>query len=445
MTARLSPDVLARYGSRNIPRYTSYPTAPHFRPAPDDSLARQWLADVPLGEPLSLYVHVPFCRSMCWYCGCHTTVTAREAPVTRYMDTLAREISLVGAALPGRPRVGHLHFGGGTPTLMAPEQFTALMGQLRAVFEFTETAEIAIEIDPRTLEPEMARALGAAGVNRASLGVQSFDDQVQRAINRVQSYEVTKAAVDRLRAAGIAAINFDLIYGLPHQTVDSCVETVRQALSLKPDRLAVFGYAHVPAFKQHQRKINEAVLPDSAERLAQSQAIADALELAGYVAVGLDHFASPGDSLAVAAAHGKLHRNFQGYTTDPCETLIGFGASSIGRLPGGFVQNAVLIPDYQKRIADGRLATARHCPVTADDRRRAALIERIMCDYRVDLTGREELAEEAKLTPLVRDGLIRRRGDVIEVLPEARPLVRAVAAAFDAYLDETQGKHARAV
>ena len=445
MTARLSPDVLARYGSRNIPRYTSYPTAPHFRPAPDDSLARRWLSDVSLDEPLSLYVHVPFCRSMCWYCGCHTTVTAREAPVTRYMETLAREIALVGEALPGRPRVGHLHFGGGTPTLMAPEQFTALMEQLRGVFDFADDAEIAIEIDPRTLEPEMAVALGAGGVNRASLGVQSFDEDVQRAINRVQSYEVTKTAVDRLREAGIAAINFDLIYGLPHQTVESCDETVRLALTLQPDRLAVFGYAHVPSFKQHQRKINEAVLPDSAERLVQSQAIADALCEGGYVAVGLDHFAAPSDSLAIAAARGELHRNFQGYTTDRCETLIGFGASSIGRLPGGFVQNAVLIPDYQKRIAEGRLATARHCPVSADDRLRAEVIERIMCDYRVDLSGLQELADEAKLAPLVRDGLIRRRGEVIEVLPEARPLVRAVAAAFDAYLEEGQGRHARAV
>lgn len=445
MTARLSPDVLARYGSRNIPRYTSYPTAPHFRLAADDSCARQWLGDVPADRPLSLYVHVPFCRSMCWYCGCHTTVTRRDAPMERYLQTLSREIEMVTEALPGRVPVSHLHFGGGTPTLMAPAQFKALMAQLRTVFDFRADAEVAIEIDPRTLEPEMVEALAVSGVNRASLGVQSFDEKVQRAINRMQSYEVTKLAVDRLREAGIEALNFDLIYGLPHQTLDSCVDTVRKAVALKPDRLAVFGYAHVPSFKLHQRKIEESALPDGGERLAQSQAIADALVEAGYVAIGLDHFAAPGDPLTLAAAQGKLHRNFQGYTTDPCETLIGFGASAIGRLPGGFVQNAVLIPDYQKRIAEGRLAATKQCPITADDRRRAAVIERIMCDYRVDLSGAEELAEELKLEPLVRDGLIRRSGEVIEVLPEARPLVRAVAAAFDAYLDETQGRHARAV
>ncbi|WP_205481322.1 oxygen-independent coproporphyrinogen III oxidase [Sphingomonas arenae] len=445
MTARLRPDVLARYGSRNIPRYTSYPTAPHFRPAPDDKLVRQWLAGVPTNRPVSLYVHIPFCRSMCWYCGCHTTVTRRDAPVERYLATLAREIAMVTEALPGRIRVSHLHFGGGTPTLMAPEQFRALMEQLRSAFDFLPDAEVAIEIDPRTLEPEMVEALADSGVNRASLGVQSFDPVVQRAINRVQSFAETKLAVERLRGAEIEAINFDLIYGLPHQTVESCVETVAQAVALKPNRLAVFGYAHVPSFKLHQRKIDSEALPDGEQRLAQAQAIAGALVGAGYAAIGLDHFAAPGDSLAVAAAEGGLHRNFQGYTTDACETLIGFGASAIGRLPAGFVQNAVLIPDYQKRIAEGRLASTKQCPVSADDRRRAAVIERIMCDYRVDLAGAAELADEARLEPLVRDGLIRRHGEVIEVLPEARPLVRAVAAAFDAYLDEGAGRHARAV
>lgn len=445
MTARLRPDVLARYGSRNIPRYTSYPTAPHFRPAPDDALARQWLGEVPSDRPVSLYVHVPFCRSMCWYCGCNTTVTRRDAPVERYLATLAREIAMVAEALPARVPVSHLHFGGGTPTLMSPQQFRGLMSQLRSAFDFTADAEVAIEIDPRTLEPEMVEALAGSGINRASLGVQSFDPAVQRAINRVQSFEETKLAVERLRGAGIEAINFDLIYGLPHQTVESCADTVAQAVALKPDRLAVFGYAHVPGFKLHQRKIDPQALPGGEERLAQSQAMASALVEAEYVPIGLDHFAAAGDSLAVAASGGGLHRNFQGYTTDACETLIGFGASAIGRLPSGFVQNAVLIPDYQKRVAEGRLASAKQCPVSADDRRRAAVIERIMCDYRVDLAGSGELADESRLAPLVSDGLIRRQGQVIEVLPEARPLVRAVAAAFDAYLDEGAGRHARAV
>lgn len=445
MTAPLRPDVLARYGSRNIPRYTSYPTAPHFRPAPDTGVYREWLGAVPPDEPLSLYVHVPFCRVMCWYCGCHTSVTRRDAPIERYLRALETEISAVAAALPGRLPVRHLHFGGGTPTLMAPGEFTGLMAELRSAFDVLPDAEVAIEIDPRTLEQPMIEALAASGVNRASLGVQSFDLRVQQAINRVQSLDATKAAVESLRAHGIERLNFDLIYGLPYQDVRSCIETVRQAVSLRPDRLAVFGYAHVPGFKPHQRKIDESALGDAAERLAQAEAIAATLIDCGYVQIGLDHFALPGDPLTLAAAHGRLHRNFQGYTTDACATLLGFGASAIGRLPEGFVQNAVLIADYEKRIRDDRLALARHCPTSGEDRRRGALIQQLMCQYRVDLTGAEDLVDEARLQPLVSDGLIRRTGSVIEVQPEARPLVRAVAAAFDAYLDEGAGHHARAV
>ncbi len=445
MAATLRPDVLARYGSRNIPRYTSYPTAPHFRRAPDPGLYSEWLGQVAAGEPLSLYVHVPFCRAMCWYCGCHTSVTRREAPVSRYMAALGEEIRMVASALPGRLPVQHLHFGGGTPTLMAPAQFGEVMAGLRTAFGVRAGAEIAIEIDPRTLEGAMVEALAAGGVNRASLGVQSFDPVVQRAINRVQGFEVTQAAVERLRGSGIGRISFDLIYGLPHQTVRSCVDTVRKAVLLRPDRLSVFGYAHVPGFKPHQRRIDGAALPGARDRLAQSEAIAAALVDAGYVPIGLDHFALACDPLALAAARGQLHRNFQGYTTDACATLLGFGASAIGRLPGGFVQNAVPIPDYLGRIAEGRPALARYCPVDGEDRRRGGIIEQLMCHYRADLSGAEDLLDEVRLRPLVADGLIRRTGSLIEVQPEARPLVRAVAAAFDAYLDEGAGRHARAV
>ncbi|MFC7538094.1 oxygen-independent coproporphyrinogen III oxidase [Sphingomonas sp. GCM10030256] len=445
MTATIDPDVLARYGSRNIPRYTSYPTAPHFRPAPDIGLYREWLAAVPADEPVSLYVHVPFCRAMCWYCGCHTSVTHRDAPIDRYLHALRSELAAVAAALPGRVPVQHLHFGGGTPTLMEPDGFRRLMGQLRAAFNFRTDAEVAIEIDPRTLEQPMIEALAAGGVNRASLGVQSFDLKVQQAINRVQSFEITRDAVKGLRRHGIDQLNFDLIYGLPHQSVESCIDTLRQAVSLRPDRLAVFGYAHVPGFKPHQRKIDESTLGRAAERLAQAEAIARALIYAGYVPIGLDHFALPGDPLTLAAARGQLRRNFQGYTTDACTTLLGFGASAIGRVPDGFVQNAVLIPDYEKRIRDSGLALARHCPTDGEDRRRGALIEQLMCQYRADLSGAGDLVDETKLEPLVSDGIIRRKGSVIEVRPEARPLVRAVAAAFDAYLDEGAGRHASAV
>jgi oxygen-independent coproporphyrinogen-3 oxidase len=328
------------------------------------------------------------------------------------------------------------------------------MHHLRQAFDFAGDAEVAIEIDPRTLDAAMIEALAAGGVTRASLGVQSFDPVVQRAINRIQSYEQTAACTAGLRAAGVAAINFDLIYGLPHQDVESCLETVRQAVGLAADRFAVFGYAHVPSFKLHQRKIDEAALPDGAQRHAQAEAIAAALVAAGYVRIGLDHYARPGDPLADAALNGGLHRNFQGYTTDPCETLIGLGASSIGRLPQGYVQNAVLIGDYQRRIADGRFAVSKGRAFHDDDRLRAAVIERIMCDFEVDLAdvcdrfGADPSALAASspaLPELIAQGVAVRRRDVVALAEDARPLVRVLAAAFDAYLDSGPRRHSRAV
>ena len=448
----MKADILARYADRQMPRYTSYPTAPHFAALGADDY-RSWLAEVPSGSGSSLYLHLPFCRSMCWYCGCHTTVTARDEPIARYVEALAGEIDLVAAALPHRIAVKHIHFGGGTPTLMQPRQFIALMEQLRARFDIADDAEIAIEIDPRTLDQAMVDALAAGGVNRASLGVQSFDPVVQRAINRVQTFDETKLAVARLRAAGIAAINFDLIYGLPHQTVVSCLDTAARSLELEPDRFAVFGYAHVPSFKLHQRKIEEAALPDGAGRHAQAEAIAAALVGADFQRIGLDHYARPNDTLAIAAQKGALHRNFQGYTTDDCDTLIGFGASSIGRLPRGYVQNAVLIGDYQRRIAAGDLAVGKGRAFAPEDRLRAAVIERIMCDYRVDLDevcGRfdadpDALLASGGLDQLYADGIARRDRNVIAIADGARPLVRVLAAAFDQYLGAAPARYSRAV
>jgi len=433
-------DTFARYAAMRVPRYTSYPTAPHFSDAIDAAQYRSWLHGLPAGEPVSLYLHIPFCREMCWYCGCHTTVTRRQAPVSRYVATLVHEIDLVAAAIGRNLTIRHLHWGGGSPTLLSPEDVASVRRALKERFVLDPMAENAVEIDPRTLTPELATAFARAGVNRASLGLQTFDRKVQAAINRVQSFEVTAAAVRTLRESGIPAINFDLVYGLPFQTVQSCVDTVEQALRLQPNRLAVFGYAHVPEFKAHQRKIDEAALPGPAERHEQADAIARALTLRGYHQIGLDHFALPGDTLAIAAEAGTLHRNFQGYTTDPCRTLIGLGASAIGRLPGGFVQNATRIPDYERRVVSADLATFRGCSIREDDNRRGAIIEQLMCNYRAQVGS-----IDAPLDQLVADGLIRRSGDVIEVVDEARPLVRVVAAAFDAKLPNSAATHVLAV
>lgn len=439
----MSQAIMAKYGEARLPRYTSYPTAPHFGPLEDVAPYREWIGAIPQGERTSLYLHVPFCRAMCWYCGCHTTITRHDQPIADYVDLLQREAELVAQARNGSLNVGEIHFGGGTPTIMQPAALTGLMEALRDRLGFAEKVNVAIEIDPRTLTEEMAAALGAAGVTRASLGVQSFDPVVQKAINRIQSVESTALAVERLRQAGISALSFDLIYGLPHQTVKSCVETVRAAVALRPDRLAVFGYAHVPDFKKHQRMIDEAALPDAQGRNEQAEAIAQALVAAGYERIGLDHFALPEDDLCIAGRTGRLHRNFQGYTTDECRTLVGLGASAIGKFAQGYVQNAVPLGLYANRIGRGLLAAARGYGLTAEDRLRAELIERVMCDFSVDVDAVAKrhgfdagplLSDNATLEALRRDGLIEIDGATLRVDERHRFVVRIAASAFDAYL-----------
>lgn len=436
----ISPETFARYAAMRVPRYTSYPTAPHFSPAIDSTEYRGWLRALAAREPVSIYLHIPFCKEMCWYCGCHTTVARRSGPIDRYVAALLTEIRLVSEQLQDRLEVGHLHWGGGSPTLLPAQAIERLSGELRECFEFQPGSEVAVEIDPRTLTRAVAQSFARTGVNRASVGVQSFDRVVQLAIGRQQSFEVTSAAVDLLRGSGIERFNFDLIYGLPFQSVESCIDSVEQALQLRPDRLSVFGYAHVPSFKPHQRKIDTKALPGPIERNEQADAIARTLTSRGYRQIGLDHFALPGDSLTLAADNGTLRRNFQGYTTDSCRTLLGFGASAIGRLTQGFVQNATRIPDYERRLAGGLLATVRGCRLDEEDNRRGSIIEQLMCNYRAR-TG----SVEASLDQLLTDGLIRRRGDLIEVVEEARPLVRVIAAAFDANLANSPTNHVTAV
>lgn len=441
------------YGEARLPRYTSYPTAPLFSAAIDEKIFAGWLSRLTRDAPVSLYIHVPFCRSMCWYCGCHTTISARDRPIADYLGWLRREIEMVSARMGSRPQVKAAHFGGGTPTIMTARDFLGLMQLLRDRFDVVDDPELAIEIDPRTLAGEMLDALGQSGISRASLGVQSFDPIVQESINRVQSVEQTADAVTGLRSAGVKSINFDLIYGLPHQTVRSCIDTVTTALTMQPDRLAVFGYAHVPSFKKHQRLIEEAALPDSAARTDQSLAIAEALVAAGYRQIGLDHFALPSDELARAQSAGRLRRNFQGYTADDCQTLIGFGASAIGRMREGYLQNEVGIGDYAKRIASGRLATARGYALSKEDRVRAAVIERLMCDYKADISA--ICAEHAfdpsglvqgneTLARILDEGLASMDDGTLHVHSSHRFLVRVVAAAFDSYLERSPRIHGKA-
>ena len=439
---------------RAVPRYTSYPTAAQFHAGVGAVAYRQWLAAVEPAEPISLYLHIPYCQRLCRYCGCHMRVARRYEQVQAYVEPLAAEIDLVAATLPGRLKVGHIHWGGGTPTILSPKDFLGLQDRLRARFDVVEAVEIAVECDPRVLGAPLIAALAGAGVTRASLGVQDFDSEVQRAIDRWQPYEMTLGAMEGLRRAGIRQISLDLMYGLPRQTVESLLATIDRAAGLNPDRLALFGYAHVPWMKPHQRLIPEAELPGGQARFAQAAAAAERLQELGYVWIGLDHFARPEDPMAIAAAEGRLHRNFQGYTTDPSTTLLGFGASAIGALDQGYVQNEVDIRAWREAIGSGSLATRRGVALDEDDRLRRFVIDRLMCDLEVDLEatarrfGRDKRcfdAEWSEIRRLADEGMAEIDGGRLRLTRAGRPWMRLVACVFDRYFAASAGRHAKAV
>jgi oxygen-independent coproporphyrinogen III oxidase len=445
-------ETLKRYAAP-VPRYTSYPTAPHFsdKVGPADYL--NWLEAIPRNARFSIYLHIPYCDQLCWYCGCNTKATQKYQPVARYVQVLAREIALVKEALGGQRRVAdHIHFGGGSPSILQPDDILFLGEKLRGLVDFAPKIEFAVEIDPRTVPEDRIAAFAAAGINRVSVGVQDFAPQVQVAINRIQSFEKTKTAIESFRSHGVQSINIDLVYGLPYQTRGSVARTIEQVLSLRPDRVALFGYAHLPQRLTHQRLIPEDRLPDSSERFAQANRAANLLVRAGYQRIGLDHFALPGDRLAC----GEIKRNFQGYTTDEAGTLIALGASAIGRLRQGYLQNATATADYQRRIEAGQLATVRGHVMSRDDEIRSFVIERLMCAFH--FPERELLArygeaagaviEEARLLlKAEEDGLIAADpgGDGFRVTEKGRLFVRSIASVFDSYIDAGEVRHAAGV
>lgn len=450
-------ELVARYDGR-VPRYTSYPTAPHFSAAftADDYAA--WLKALPEKKvALSLYLHVPFCDRLCLYCGCNTRVVRAESSRRAYAALLERELGMVADLIRRRAKVSHVHWGGGTPTTLPADCLTGIMARIRSLFSVLSDAEVAIEIDPTSLPADGFESLSEMGITRASLGVQDFDPAVQTAIGRHQSYEATQTCARALRAMGISSLNLDLIYGLPNQTVESVARTARQTLALEADRVAVFGYAHVPWMKRHQALIPQETLPDPAARFAQSRMIAHVLEVeGGYLPVGLDHYARPDDALACAVTSKRLHRDFQGYTTDASPALIGIGASAIGCLPQGYAQNTADVPAYMAAIRADRLATVRGVALSPDDRLRREVIERIMCDLEADLPAIAKayaadpaplIAAAAGLARFEEDSLVRWDGRRLEVTEVGRPFVRSVAALFDAYLEHDDGlrRHAQAV
>jgi oxygen-independent coproporphyrinogen III oxidase len=445
---------LARLGlfDARVPRYTSYPTAPHFGPDVGPDEFARWIEAVPDASRISLYVHVPFCRRLCWFCACRTQGTTSDAPVVAYVDTLKKELALLRARLPRGVRLSRLHWGGGTPTLMGPGQIRALSDWIFDLAPLDEDGEFSVEIDPNEIDDARLDALAAAGMNRASIGVQDFDPLIQKTIGREQSYELTYDVAERIRARGVASLNADILYGLPLQNDGRMAESVRKLLTLSPDRVALYGYAHVPWMSRRQQLIPSDAMPTPEERLSLFETARQLFVGAGYVEVGIDHFAKPGDSMAHAMQRGSLRRNFQGYTDDLAPVLIGIGASSISRFPQGYGQNASGTAEHTRAIRGGAFSTHRGHRFTGEDRLRARIIEALMCDF---VVRREELltgfaTSEGKLEAMfqaaraVFGDMVSVTGDGFFIPERARPLTRMIARAFDAY-DSAKVQHSSAI
>ena len=429
-----------KYLFQRAPRYRSYPSALHF----DNSVTREDYADrlsaVELYEPLSLYVHVPFCKRLCWYCGCNMRVENDYGRALRYVNALAKEIGLVGRKLAGAGRPRSIHFGGGTPNYLVVDEIGDILCAMEMEFGLTDDCQRSIELDPRLIRNDDVEHLTALGFSRMSLGVQDFDLGVQQAINRVQSYEMVESAVSEMRRAGVSDISFDLLYGLPKQSMTTFRQTLETAIALSPDRIAVFGYAHLPSALPRQRMIDENSLPDAMMR-ADLVALADELLIgAGYRRIGFDHYAKPDNALAVAEREGRLRRNFQGFTDDLALSTIGFGASAISSLNGLIAQNEKSLNGYYECLAAGDLPVARGLEMTSAEVVIAETIQALLCRAEANvaaLLSRIALSDAravcARLEVLEQDGLITWNGDLVRVEPEARLLSRCVAMALDPY------------
>ncbi len=451
MDTRTHFDKLGLFDAK-VPRYTSYPTAPHFDGTAGPAELNTWIGAVPEGAQISLYVHVPFCRRLCWFCACRTQGTQSDRPVRAYLDTLKTEIAMLGRALPRGVRLSRLHWGGGTPTLLQPAMMDELAGAVRDIAPFTETTEFSVEIDPNEIDAARLDALAAAGMTRASIGVQDFDAQIQQSIGRIQGYDVTRWAAEEIRARGITSLNADILYGLPHQTNARITESVQKLLSLDPDRVALYGYAHVPWMAKRQQMIPSEALPTPQERLSLFDTARRLFLWDGYDEIGIDHFARHGDGLSVAARTGRLRRNFQGYTDDVADVLIGLGASSISRFPQGYAQNAPATGAYTAAIRDGRFATTRGHVFTDADRLRGRMIEALMCDFRIDAA---EITRDFDITPDALHTLLSEVARAfadhlaldesgLAIPPAARPLTRMIARRLDLY-ETPEHSHSSAV
>ena len=448
----IDPVLIRKYDLAG-PRYTSYPTADRFIEAFGEAEYRNWLGKRNIGgiqHALSLYVHLPFCDTICYYCACNKVVTRDRGRSAKYIKYLAREMTQAAALLGGERRVSQLHFGGGTPTFLSTEELRSLAAAIRGEFDFDANAERSIEIDPRKLAPGRMQELASLGFNRISVGVQDFDPAVQQAVHRVQSEEETRRSIDEARANGFRSVNLDLIYGLPKQSLDSFDTTLERVLALDPDRIALYNYAHLPTVFKPQRRIREEDLPGPEAKLQILTLAIGRLTRAGYLYIGMDHFAKPGDELAIAQRQGRLQRNFQGYSTHPESDLLGFGISAIGRVGPAYSQNLKSLDEYYSTLDAGRLPVWRGLELSADDLVRHAVIQALACHFRVSIESielahlvdfrRAFAAELEGLKQLADDGLVEIQPDWIVVTPKGRLLVRAVCMVFDRYLRERRSR-----
>jgi oxygen-independent coproporphyrinogen-3 oxidase len=433
--------LLEKHGG-NGPRYTSYPTADRFGPGFTEESLKKHLQERRTSEPWSLYMHLPFCDTLCYYCACNKVITRDHGKSAKYVDYLEREMALVAPLLEEAPRVCQLHWGGGTPTFLAREEMARLVRAMDARFERTPDFECSIEIDPRRIPAGTLEFLGGLGFNRVSIGVQDFDPAVQKAVHRIQSEEVTRAAIDEARASGFRSVNLDLIYGLPKQTVEGFGATLDKVIGLAPDRLALYSYAHLPALFKPQRRIAEADLPNPEAKLAILRLAIARLRAAGYVYIGMDHFARPDDALAVAQARGTLQRNFQGYSTYPECDMLSFGISAIGRVGPTYYQNVKTLPEYYAALEAGRLPVAKGIELTEDDLLRRAVIQSLACNFRVRVDPAYFVPEFQELQMLKKDGLLEIQGGDIAVTPAGRLLVRRICMVFDRHLRERRERAA---
>jgi oxygen-independent coproporphyrinogen-3 oxidase len=432
------PDLLAK----PVPRYTSYPTAAQFAPSVDATHFDEALGK--LTGDISLYVHIPFCKEICWYCGCNTSVANRHQRVEAYLDALSREIALVAARLPGSCRITQIAFGGGSPNALTPVDFVRLVQTITMAFAPID-AVWSVELDPRRFDAEWARVLGGVGVTRASLGVQTFSPRLQTAIGRVQPHATIAEATTLLREAGVSSLNFDLMYGLPYQMMADLEDSLACTVALGADRIALFGYAHVPHLIPRQRKIDGAALPSQVERFAMAAFGYRYLVDAGYVPIGFDHFARPGDPLAQAARAGELRRNFQGFTDDRADAVIGLGASAISVLPGLIAQNEKNTGRYRMRLSQGRLATSAGIVRTADDRKRGGVIESLLCNGTAEVEPALLASLKDLIQPFAERGLVEIGPGRLQIQPEGLPYARSIAAIFDKYLQQNAGRFSNAI